>query len=98
MYSSLHNLIRLTRKFVMSFCSYYQAQITRSECWFVTAILRSADHLSFDRTLNTAESIFEFFVPEAREQEFLRLMKYFQEINLVHNLQKLPNRLMTEEL
>jgi hypothetical protein len=78
----------------MNYCIYYQARVARSECWYVTSILRSSEHLAFDRTLDAQNSIFEFYVSQGREQEFLFLMKYFQDINLVDNLQKLPNRLL----
>jgi hypothetical protein len=78
----------------MAFCSYYQAHVSKIDCWYVTAILRSVEHLVFDRTIDTNESIFEFYVPAEREQEFLQLMHYFENKNLVSNFKKLPNRLM----
>lgn len=74
-------------------CSYYQARVERTYCWYVVAVLRSFDHTAFDRTINVAESTFEFFVPPAMESVFCAIMDYFQEKGLVHNLQKLPNRL-----
>lgn len=75
------------------YCSYYQAQVERELCWYVTAALRSYEHVSFDRTLDPATSLFEFFVPEATEKSFLALMTYFESEGLVRNLAKLPNRL-----
>ena len=77
----------------MNYCSYYQAHLEKSFCWYVVAILKSHEHLAFDRTLDTPTNLFEFYVPESREQEFLNLMNYFQQQHLVKNLQKLPNRL-----
>ena len=78
----------------MNYCKYYQAQVKRSECWFFAAILRSFEHMAFDRTLDLKNSIFEFFVPDAMEDQFLSLMDYFQDAGIVSNLQKLPNRLL----
>jgi hypothetical protein len=75
------------------YCSYYQAEVQRELCWYVTAALRSYDHVSFDRTLDPATSLFEFFVPHSTEKTFLDFMEHFQSEGLVRNLQKLPNRL-----
>lgn len=82
------------------YCSYYQAQVQRELCWYVTAALRSYEHISFDRTLDPKTSLFEFFVPHSTEKPFLALMTYFQSEGLVRNLQKLPNRLesLTEQV
>lgn len=81
----------------MNYCSYYQALVDKTFCWYVVAILKSHEHLAFDRTLDTPTNLFEFYVPEAREQEFLRLMVHFEKEHLVSNVQKLPNRLMDPE-
>jgi len=78
----------------MNHCSYYQANVKRSECWFLAAIFRSYEHLAFDRTLDLSTSLFEFFVPESMEKEFLKIMSYFQEKGIVRDLKKLPNRLL----
>ena len=74
-------------------CSYYQATIRPADVWFFAATLRSCDHMAFDRTLDTARSLFEFFVPPAYEQEFLDFMRFFIDKSLVTNLKKIPNRL-----
>ena len=75
------------------YCAYYQAHVQRELCWFVTAALRSYEHLSFDRTINTENSIFEFFVAPSTEPYFLEIMAYFERASLVTGLLKLPNRL-----
>ena len=82
------------------YCFYYQAQVQRELCWYVTAALRSYEYISFDRTLDPSISLFEFFVPVSTEKPFLVLMHYFQSEGLVRNLQKLPNRLesLTEQV
>ncbi len=78
----------------MSFCQYYQARVMRKECWFFVGIMRSLEHMSFDRTFDLATSLFEFFVPASMEDQFLSIMDYFQKQGVVHDLKKLPNRLM----
>jgi hypothetical protein len=82
------------------YCSYYHAHVERELCWFVTATLRSYEHIAFDRTLDPATSLFEFFVPQDCEKYFLAVMAYFEEQGLVRNLKKLPNRLqdLTQEI
>lgn len=75
------------------YCSYYQGNVQRELCWFVTAALRSYEHVSFDRTIDTTSSLFEFFVAPSTELYFIKIMAYFQEQGLVTNLIKLPNRL-----
>lgn len=78
----------------MDFCLYYQAHVERKTAWLVAGVLRSSEHLVFERTLDKSQSIFEFFVPADLEKYFLQLMKEFEKKNLVSNLVKLENRLM----
>jgi hypothetical protein len=75
------------------FCVYYQAHVQRSECWFLVAVLKSWEHVAFDRTVNVELSIFEFFVPVAMEERFLQLMQLMIRKNVLHSLCKLDNRL-----
>lgn len=75
------------------YCSYYQAHVKRSTAWFVVAVLKSFEHMSFDRTIDSQASIFEFFVPIDTEKYFLQVMDYMQKKGYVENLKKLPNRL-----
>lgn len=77
----------------MDYCSYYQATISRRECWFFVAVLHSYDHMSFDRTVDIDHSIFEFFVPESTEPYFLEAIAQMINLGLVTNFEKLPNRL-----
>ena len=79
------------------YCSYYQAHIKKELCWFVTAALRSYEHVAFDRTLDVATSLFEFFVPETTEKFFLEIMAYFEQEGIVQNLIKTHNRLENAE-
>ena len=77
----------------MSFSSYYQACIEVKDCWFLVAIMRSFEHLSFDRTVNKETSTFEFFVPEGNEQAFIEIMEYLASQGVVKEYHKMPNRL-----
>lgn len=78
----------------MNYCSYYTALVDKTFCWYVVAILKSYEHLAFDRTLDTPTNLFEFYVPADREQQFLRLMEHFKNQHLVSDLTKKQNRLM----
>lgn len=80
----------------MAYCIYYQALIEQKRCWLFTAILRSYEHLAFDRTIDVATGRLEFFVSPELESYFLQVMAYFQQIGIVSQLQRLPNRLQEE--
>lgn len=77
----------------MKFCSYYQAHIDIPKTWFFVAMLRSHEHVAFDRTIDTKSGLFEFFVPEDTEHLFHEFIAYFQKEGIVSNLVKLENRL-----
>lgn len=81
---------------MQQYCQYYQVNIKKEDAWFFVAVLRSYEHIAFDRTLDKATSLFEIFVPEATEHVFLALMDYFQKEGIAQNLIKLPNRLIQE--
>lgn len=76
----------------MKYCIYYQAKVNKAKTWFFVATLRSFENLCFDRTFSVQEEIFELLVPERLETDFLKVMKYYQDNNIVTNLEKLPNR------
>lgn len=76
-----------------NYCLYYQAQIDKPNHLFVVGLLKYYEHLCFDRTLDAAQGIFEFFVPQDREPEFLRVMTHMEKKGLIHNLVKSANRL-----
>jgi len=78
----------------VGYCSYYQARIVEQDCWFLVAVLRSFEHLVFDRTFDKETSTFEFFVPQELEKTFLEIMDYFQHEGIVLELSPLPNRLI----
>jgi hypothetical protein len=81
----------------MIYSLYFQTQVKKSDTWFLTATLRSFEHLCFDRALAKEQCLFEFFVPEQLESYFLELMNYYQENGIVTDVKKLPNRLLNPE-
>ena len=77
----------------VTYCAYYHAQITAGKIHLLVAILKSFDHLCFDRTIDAQNNIFEFFVPVGLEDEFVTLMGHLKQQGLIVQLQSLPNRL-----
>jgi len=77
----------------MSICLYYRAYVLKKDCWFLVAILRSFEHMAFDRTIDKESSLFEFYVPRSNQRCFLELMDYFQKNGLVLDLKECTNRL-----
>ncbi len=76
----------------MPYCDYYQARVI-GDCWFFVGVLRSFEHLSFDRTLDKKTSRFEIFVPPSSKDIFLELMDYFLAGGIIEAYEQLPNRL-----
>ena len=76
-----------------NYCQYYQAHVNRQQAWFFVAVVRSYEHMMFDRTVDTELSIFEFFVPKDAESDFLKVMKKLEEVGIVWDVRKLDNRL-----
>ncbi len=60
----------------------------------MTGILRSFEHLCFDRTIDKEHSVFEFYVPPSLEGSFEEIMRYFEKEGIVCDLQKMQNRLL----
>jgi hypothetical protein len=87
------SLSQVTHKDQLMYCVYYQAHVKRSDCWFLTAVLRSFEHMAFDRTLDVENSLFEFFVAPQAERYFLEVMLFFEQKGIVTNCVRLPNRL-----
>lgn len=75
------------------YCTYYQARIIEKECWFLVAVMRSFEHVSFDRTVDKTTSTFEFFVPPLFEETFLEIMEALRKEGVVVSLERLENRL-----
>lgn len=77
----------------MIYCKYYQARVKEKDCIFFIGILRSFEHLEFNRTIDTTNSILEFFVPEDNVPIFLQVMSYFKSQSIISDFKELPNRL-----
>lgn len=75
-------------------CNYYQAHIVRKHTWFVVAVLKSFEHVAFDRTVNVEENLLEFFVPLSMDVYFRLVMDYCITHDIVTNFKQLPNRLL----
>lgn len=75
-------------------CNYYQARLVRQDTQFVVAILKSFEHMAFDRTLDIKENIFEFFVSPDMDCVFIMAMNRLIAMNLVFDFKRLPNRLL----
>lgn len=82
----------------MKYSIYYQAHVQKEICWMVTATVRYLDHVAFDRTVDKQGSIFEFYVAPDLEDEFLEVAKRLLARKVFLKLEKLPNRLMTEDI
>jgi hypothetical protein len=78
----------------MAYCQYYQAHVEKRYIWIVTGLFRNEDHWCFDRTLEGAPHILEFFVPDAYEPIFLKLLTSLAAEGYVKSYEKLPNRLV----
>lgn len=59
----------------------------------IAALVRSCEHVVFDRTYSVDSNILEFFVPTGQEQEFLAIIELLTQRNLLSNVTKLPNRI-----
>ena len=86
----LENLANINYK---KYCRYYQAHVIREQAWFFVAIVRSYEHMMFDRTFDTKTSVFEFFVPIDMEGHFLALMTILIDQGIIEDLQLYENRL-----
>lgn len=83
---------------IMNYSVYYQARVQKELCWMVTSTLRFCEHVAFDRTLEKDDSIFEFFVAPDMEDVFLDVAHKLLKRGIFLDLQKLPNRLMIEDI
>lgn len=74
------------------YCVYYQAHVPVHNCSVFVALIRSLEHVVFDRTFDTATSTFEFFVPHDQHEIFMQFMKFCEKQKLIEKLVELPNR------
>jgi len=78
---------------IMNSCLYYHAHVDKQRTWFFVAVLRSFEHMAFDRTLDKESSLFEIFVPHATDMMFREVMHELCLLGIVVDWQSLPNRL-----
>ena len=78
----------------MPFCSYYRAYVVKKKTCLFVAILRSYEHIAFDRTLDKQTGLFEFFVPQECEEIFVDVMHQLSSAGMVSDPEKIPNRLI----
>jgi|DEB19_MinimDraft_3_1074340.scaffolds.fasta_scaffold99509_2 hypothetical protein len=78
---------------VKDYSCYYQVNIEKSKGWFFVGILRSFENMAFDRTLDKQTALFEVFVPQDQQAEFVALMQLMIDLKIVGKFLKLPNRL-----
>ncbi|KKP29297.1 MAG: hypothetical protein UR12_C0010G0014 [candidate division TM6 bacterium GW2011_GWF2_30_66] len=82
--------------FHKNYCLYYQAHVKKELCWFMVAVLRSCEHVAFDRTISKADSVFEFFVPELMQKYFEEIMACFLKDGVITYCKQLDNRLLVD--
>ena len=75
------------------YCEYYQAIILRKKTWFLSGSFRNESNLAFERSLDSKNNLFEFFVPKDREEYFLNIIHALQKKGIVLFFEKKPNRL-----
>lgn len=75
------------------YCQYYQAKTLKPKTWFVIGSLKSEENLAFTRTIDTKNSILEFFVTQDCEAKFLKFMDTLQKLGYILELKKLENLL-----
>lgn len=83
----------ITRGIAMDrYCLYYQAHVPVSKCGIFVALMRSVEHVAFDRTCDIQTSTFEFFVPNDQRAPFIQFMTFCEEQKLIDQFVELPNR------
>lgn len=76
------------------YCKYYQSQVLRKKTWFLSAVFRNESNLTFARALEDSENnIWEFFVPQDQEEQFLKILNSLKEKSVVVSFEKKKNRL-----
>jgi hypothetical protein len=78
------------------YCFYYQARIKRSHIGFITAVIKSFEHLCFDRTVCKEDEdiqVLEFFVPQDNNDTFCDIFNYFVSCECLLSYEQHSNRL-----
>lgn len=80
------------------YCLYYQAHVPVKSCGIFVALMRSIEHVAFDRTCDIQTSTFEFFVPNDQRELFMQFMNFCEEKKIIEQLRELPNRFQENSL
>jgi len=78
----------ILRRYAM-LCAYYQGYLVKEKSWFVVGVLRNEDHVCFERTVDKKTGLFEFFVPPAQEELFVRIMTHLQAQECLYSFEKI---------
>ena len=92
----VYPLVRQVMNHVGCYCLYYQAQVKKELCWFMVAVIRSCEHVAFDRTIDKAGSVFEFFVPPLMQKYFEEIMACFLKDGVITYCTQMDNRLLVQ--
>lgn len=74
------------------YCRYFQAYVKSEFCWFVVAVLKAEEHVVFTRTIDTSNSILEFFVPELMYDQFLIITNKLVALEYMESVREMKNR------
>lgn len=74
------------------YCRYFQSYAKPEFCWFVVAALKAEENVVFTRTLNTTESILEFFVPELMYDQFIMVINKLVSLGYIESVIEMENR------
>ena len=80
----------------MLFCRVFQVLVPVKTTWCFVALLRSYEHLCFDRTKDVSIGLFELFVPQDLVKDFLEVMNYLHTIGIADKVYEVENRLKTD--
>lgn len=74
------------------YCRYFQAYVKPEICWFVVAVLKAEENVVFTRTLDTKNSILEFFVPIHMYDQFIVIIDRLIDLDYVGLITEKENR------
>jgi hypothetical protein len=81
----------------MLFCRVFQVLVPVKTTWCFVALLRSYEHLCFDRTKDVSSGLFEIFVPQDLVINFLEVMNYLHVIGVAGVVYEVENRLINTD-
>ena len=72
--------------------------IPKKQTWFVLGIIRNEENVAFERSIDKAKGILEFYVPTECEPQFIRIINILKNDGYITNITKQRNRLEYEPL